>query len=258
MGSQSRRVLLAYVDESGKPHQLREGPFVVTAAMIWPEELRAAEEKIHGFLKYWERRLKEHHPNMEIPPLEEIHARTVVMGEGFWRGVKPRLRNEFILGAADLVGHLPVVFNIVVLRMEPGAPLDPHRVRYEVHKRLIERIVMTDPRVDEIVVKYDSAGFENHGIAVELLRGLHEGYVQYRGEVSIGFVDSRRSPLIQAADLMAYVTRMVEMGRYLVRGIEIDRAFILLEPRIRRCPHSNDYEGCGLKRATLHRDGRIR
>ena len=250
-------MLLAYVDESGKPHQLREGPFVVAAAVIRSEELRAAEEKIHGFLKYWERRLKEHHPNMEIPPLEEIHTRAVVMGEGFWRGVRPRLRNEFILGAADLVGHLPLVFNIVVLRMEPGAPLDPRRVRYEVHKRLIERIVMTDSRVDEIVVKYDSAGFEDHEIAVELLRGLREGYVQYRGRISIGFVDSKRSPLIQAADLMAYVTKMIEMGRLLVRRVEMDKAFLLLEPRIRRCPYKRSYVGCGLKDAVLGRDGRI-
>ncbi len=249
-----RRRLYAFIDESGKPHQLYEGPFVLAAVTVTEDRVEECRYAVMRFIEEWNRMLQSEYIEMK-PVVSEIHAREVVQGEGFWRGVKPEHRNQFILSAAELVSRLPLYLNIVVVRLAPGVEIrNPRGVRRHAFKLLVERILYSERHVDELLVFIDSAGVgEDEQIKAEIIRGVEEGFAELSGRPLVTFVDSRGEPLVQVADLVAYIVRNVEMHRYRVRGVDLGRAYRLIERRIRPCPGRETYEGCGLKRWLIDR-----
>ncbi len=143
-----RRRLYAFIDESGKPHQLYEGPSVLAAVTVTEDQLDMCRDAVSMFIERWNQILQSEYTRMK-PVIQEIHAREVVQGEGFWRGVKPEHRNEFILSAAELVSGLPLYLNIVVVRLAPGVEVrNPHGVRRRAFKLLVKRILYSERNVE--------------------------------------------------------------------------------------------------------------
>ena len=79
----------------------------------------------------------------------------------------------------------------------------------------------------------------------ELISGLNFLLNAYR--LLKAFETSVEEPPLQLADYVAYVVRRVFKGQLRHGAFNFGRAFQLFEGRIRRCPNSSAYHGCGLK-----------
>ena len=244
-----RRRIYAFIDESGKPEQLKKGPFVLAAVTVFEEDINISKEITRKFLNHWKILLQEA-TQMSVD-FKEIHTREIVQGENGWRKVDPRLRNMFILSAASMLSQLPLYLNIVVTRLEDLniEIRNPRGVRKHAFKLLLERVLYTTPdNIDELLIAYDSQSIgEDKKIEIDLLDGLRESYADFDGDVYMRFPHSEEEELIQWADFAAYTIRNIKMERYQVRGIELFRAFKVIEDKIRRCPSGYTYDGCGLK-----------
>lgn len=253
-------ILFAFVDESGQPYQLDEGPYTLAAATVAPYNLVKVEDNVRSYLARWSRRL-----GRDIP---EMHAREIIQGESpsprilqqnpkriNWRIVDPRIRQEAIDKFSELIASQPILLNIVIVEKHPGVKI---RSQYNVRTRaltyLIERILMSGRTPRILLLSIDSAALRQDAqLQIEVLNALSSVRVEHQTRVFISFEDSENSPIIQIADVAAYIIRNVRMHRYTIGRINIERAFLNIERRIRRCPGTNKYEGCGLKVWTIKR-----
>jgi len=261
MGGYGRQVLLAHIDESGQPYQLKDGPFVLAAVTTPLEVIDFDEAVVKRFLGRWLSQLQTGYPQLGIDAAEfELHARSVVQGEGFWRKIKPDDRVRFLEEAADMIASLRSTLNIVVIEREPGAEVKDWRgIRKHALRILVERILMSMyalPRI--LLVDYDTAAAK---LDAELRNELREAAkttkFKHKTRVYVDFHDSKHSPLIQVADFVAYIQRMVSMHKYAINyntaKLDIEKLYLKIERRIRRCPGRTSYEGCGLKIWQLRR-----
>lgn len=255
MGRYGKRVLLAHIDESGQPYQLKDGPFVLAAVTTPLEVIDHDEDIVRDFLNKWLAQLTASYPQLNIDNSRfELHARSIIQGEGFWRKIDPSDRVSLLEDAADVIASMRSSLNIVVVKREPGAVVSRWRgVRKHALRILVERILKTmryPPHI--LLIDYDTAAARlDAELRDELREAAKTTIFEHNTRVYVDFHDSRQSPLIQVADVVAYIQRMVSMHRYEVRYgsavLDVEGIYLKIEQRIRKCPGSNSYKGCGLK-----------
>lgn len=255
MSPYRKRVLLAHIDESGQPYQLKDGPFVLAAVTTPLEVIDHDENIVKDFLDKWLAQLTASYTQLNIDSKRfELHARSIIQGEGFWRKIDPDDRISLLKDAADVIASMRSTLNIVVVKREPGAIVGNWKgVRKHALRILVERILKTmrlPPHI--LLVDYDTAAARlDAELRDELREAAKTTIFEHNTRVYVDFHDSRQSPLIQVADLVAYIQRMVSMHRYEVKygsaTLDIEDIYLKIERRIRRCPGSDSYKGCGLK-----------
>lgn len=248
------RGCFAYVDESGHPHQLDFGPYVVAAVVIpgscAGEVSRVLAEGTRRILEPISRALP------WFPGDAEIHVSEIVQGTGVWRRVKVEEKQRVLDSYADLLAGLPISVVLVVVRRGLGSIVHSWRgIRVHAYKMLGERILMAPGKPPQrlvIVVDSSSPGIDEK-VRADIELGLVSGYVEAgKTRVKVRFADSRMEPLLQAADFYAYMVREAEMHRYKVqRGryiIDLEAPLLRALRKVRRCPETGAIEGCGIKR----------
>ena len=235
-------ILFCFIDESGQPYQLDEGPYVLAAITVKPDHLRSSEDKVRRFIVKWSEQLGF--------SIDEIHARQIVQGEQNWRSVSKSVRQQVLSEFALLVSSLPIVINSVAVVKEVGAKIHNWQgIRQRVLVTLLERVILT-PRYppDVLIIAFDSAvAKQDYTVKCELEEAIGRTLVRHNTRLFTSFEDSKKSPLIQVADLAGYLIRNILVNRYKVQGINLEEPFLKIEPKIRRCPGTNTYWGCGLK-----------
>jgi len=234
--------LMVYVDESGQPHQLDEGPYVIASVAIDERCLGGVIDAVRGFLARVSQSLGVR--------VSEIHTKNLVKGNGEWHGVPMRVRRAVFDEFARLIHGLDVVLNIVVVvKARPGARVsNPEGVRKHAIKLLVEGVLMTSSTHPIAVLVFDSSTI---GQDANIRRDVEEAVRTALGRPScrvyVAFKDSKEEPPIQVADYVAYVTKYVCMRQYRWRDFDFENAFLLFEDKIRRCPGQGTYDGCGLR-----------
>ena len=71
--------LFVYVDESGQPNQLDDGPYVLTSVIVSEEGVKNVVDQVRGFVEAVRGRYG-------INWLEEIHTKDLVEGSREWHG----------------------------------------------------------------------------------------------------------------------------------------------------------------------------
>lgn len=234
--------LMIYVDESGQPHQLDEGPYVIASVAIDENNLDAAVDAVKGFL---ERVSRVHGVNVG-----EIHTKCLVKGVGDWYGVPMRVRKAVFDEFAQLISGLDMVLNIVVVRKgRPGAKISsPEGIRKHAVKLLVERIFMTPSTHPVAILVFDSSTIgQDANIKRDVEEAVRTALTKPSYRIYVAFKDSREEPLLQVADYVAYVTRYIYTHQYRWKDFSFENAFLSFEDRVRRCPGQDTYEGCGLK-----------
>lgn len=242
------------MDESGHPHQLDYGPYVV-AAVIVPGE--CAHEVSRKLAEGTRRILEPIARGLSwFPQDAEIHTSEIVQGTGIWRRVKIAEKQRVLNEYAKLLAGLPIIMIVIIVRRGLGGSIRSWRgIRIHTYRMLAERILMTPGRPPaelEVVIDSSSPGFDEK-VRVDIELGLRSGHVKAgRTSISINFADSKAVPLLQAADFYAYMIRQAEMHRYKIqRGkytIDLETPLLKALSRVRRCPNTHDLEGCGIKR----------
>ena len=224
-------ILFCFIDESGQPYQLDEGPYVLTAITVKPDHLRSSEDKVRRFIVKWSEQLGF--------SIDEIHARQIVQGEQNWRSVSKSVRQQVLSEFALLVSSLPIVINSVAVVKEVGAKIHNWQgIRQRVLVTLLERVILT-PRYppDVLIIAFDSAAAkQDYTVKCELEEAIGRTLVRHNTRLFTSFEDSKKSPLIQVADFAGYLIRNILVNRYKVQGINLEEPFLKIEPKIRRCP----------------------
>jgi len=244
-----RKRIYAFIDESGKPEQLKGTPFVLVAVTLFEEHVNYSKEETREFLNRYKKLFK---TKFKID-FKEMHIREIVNGEGEWRKVDFQERNSFIMAAARKLSKLPLYLNIVVTKAGNSNTLirRPRGIRRHAFRLLIERILYTTPiKLDELLIAYDSISInEDKKIEIDLIEASRGSYAKFKGDIYMRFPRSEEEELIQWADFVAYIVSNIERKRYQIKGIDLQSAFKTIENKIRRCPSGGStYEGCGLKR----------
>ncbi len=239
--------LIVYVDESGQPHQLDEGPYVIASVAIdedrLPQVISAIENFVAGIRRSY---------GIDV---DEIHTKNLVKGNREWYGVSIDTRRKIFEDFAQLVSNLDIVLNIVVVKRGLGVRIaSPEGIRSHAMKLLIERIFMTPSRYPIAILVFDSSTIgQDANIRSEVEKAVRESLAHRSYRVYVSFKDSIEEPAIQIADFVAYIVRSIKMHQYSWRGFNFEKAFLLFENRIRRCPGQDTYEGCGLKEWIIDR-----
>lgn len=240
---------VAYVDESGAPHQLDYGPYVIAAVGVTEDCREAVEEK----LAYETRKLMESLSEFGIDSTEEFHASKIVQGKHPWRPVPVERKQDLLNNYGTILSLLPIYVNIIVVKRHMNVKIRNWRaIRYHAYKMLVERIVMSSGAPpDRLTIKIDSTKVEDENIKRDLELAIKYSMIDDPPKLEIEFVDSRSHPLIQAADFYAYLMKNVTMHRYILqRGNEklnLEEPLLKAWNKIRKCPDKPVTKGCGLK-----------
>jgi len=161
-------------------------------------------------------------------------------------------RAKIFQDIAELVAGLNMVLNIVaVVKSKPGLEITKQRargIRKHTLKLLLERLIMT--RMDENIalIVFDSKNLrEDANIRADIEKGIEEALTNPTYRTYIAFSYSHLEPAIQIADYVAYLTRYIVTKQYRWQSFDFEKAFLTIEPKIRRCPGEDRYEGCGMK-----------
>ncbi len=245
---------LAYIDESGHPHQLDFGPYVIATVMAPKKCINTITRSlIEGT-----RRILEpiSHVLQWFPKDAEIHTAEIVQGMKLWRKVKIKEKQRVLNDYSKLIVELPIKSIIIIVKRELGSIVYNWRgLRVHAYKILVERILMSPgrpPRNINFIIDSASPGIDEK-IRADIEIGLRSGLVNTtQTEIVINFADSKTEPLLQVADFYAYLFREAEMHRYKIqRGkyvIDLETPLLNALERVRKCPETDIYEGCGIKR----------
>lgn len=237
-----RLILFCFIDESGQPYQLDEGPYVLTAVSVKPDYLRSSEGKVREFIAKWNKQIGFN--------INEIHTRQIVQGEQNWRSISKSVRQQVLSEFAHLVSSLPIIINSVAVVKEVGAKIyNWQGIRQHALATLLERVILTPCHPPDIlIIAFDSAAArQDYMVKCELEEAISRTLVRHNTRLFTSFEDSKKSPLIQVADFAGYLIRNILVNRYKVHGINLEELFLKIESRIRRCPGKDTYWGCGLK-----------
>ncbi len=234
--------LLVYVDESGQPYQIDEGPYVVVSVAIDEGELDKLNRAVKDLIMDINNRF-----GLRI---NEIHTKQLVKGNGPWNNVPMRKRAKIFQDIAEIIADLDIVLNIVAaVKSRPGIRITSFEgIRRHVLKLLAERLFMIYSQQKVTIIIFDSSTIGNDvKIKEDMERGIREGLISptYRTYVSFSYSD--REPGIQIADYVAYLTRHIITKQYKWQDFDFEKAFLTIEPKIRRCHGGNIYINCGLK-----------
>ncbi len=235
--------LLIFVDESGDPLQLDEGPYILSSVAVCEDKLGVVDSSFSRFLS--------HINNQYGIRVNEVHAKHLVKGNSPWR-LPMRDRARIFQEIAELVSRLDIVLNIVaVVKSRPGVEISKKRargIRKHALKLLVERLYMTRADENIALIIFDSKNLrEDANIRHDIEKGIEEALANPTYRTYITFSYSHLEPAIQIADYVAYLTRYIVTKQYRWQSFDFEKAFLTIEPRIRRCPGQNTYEGCGLK-----------
>lgn len=234
--------LLVYVDESGKPYQIDEGPYVLASVAIDELELDNVVNVISSFINDVRR-------NLGIS-IDEIHTKHLVKGNEAWSRIPMPERAKVFQQFADIISSLNITLNIVAaLKGRPGVKISsPPSIRRHVIKLLIERLYLTRSKYKVAIMIFDSIAFGmDANIRLDVEEGIKSSLSPQTYRLYVAFKDSREEQAIQIADYVAYLMRHILMKQYRWAYFNFEEAFLKIEPKIRRCPGSSCYNGCGLK-----------
>ena len=235
--------LLIFIDESGDPLQLNEGPYVISSVAVREEELGVIDNAFHDLIRSINGQYRIR--------VNEIHTKLLVKGNSPWR-IPIVERARIFQEIADLISRLNIVLNIVaVVKARPGVEISRRRalgIRRHALKLLVERLYMTRADEELALIVLDSKNLrEDANIRRDVERGIEEGLANPTYRTYITFSYSHREPAIQIADYVAYLVRHIIMKQYRWQSFDFERAFLTIESKIRRCPGEETYEECGLK-----------
>lgn len=130
--------LLVFVDESGGPLQLDEGPYVLSPVAVREDYLDIIDDVFSHFIS--------NISNTYGIQVNEIHTKYLVKGNSPWR-LSIRDRAKIFQDIAELVARLNIVLNIVVVvKSKPGLKITKQRaqgIRKHILKLLLERLHTT-------------------------------------------------------------------------------------------------------------------
>lgn len=234
--------LLIYVDESGQPHQINEGPYVVASVAVDERELDKLNMAIEDLITNINDRLR--------LGINEIHTKHLVKGNSPWNNVPIETRAQIFQDIAEVIADLNIVLNIVAaVKSRPGIRITSFKgIRRHVLKLLAERLFMTPSRQRLAIIIFDSSTLGNDvKIREDMEKGIREGLTSPTYRTYITFSYSDREPGIQIADYVAYLTRYIITKQYKWQNFDFEKAFLTIEPKIRNCPGRSTYINCGLK-----------
>ncbi len=235
-------VLLIYIDESGQPHQIDEGPYVLASVAINEDSFESVVSSINTFIDGIQRDL-----GIQV---DEIHTKQLVKGNGIWKAVPMSKRAKIFQRFAEVIASQDLILNIVAaVKERPGIKIaNPYSIRRHLIKTLVERLYLTPSLSNIALAIFDSntVGIDVN-IRKEFEKGIKESLTQPTYRLYITFSDSKREPPIQIADYVAYLMRHILMKQYKWAAFDFEKAFLTIEQKIRKCPNKDTYNNCGLK-----------
>ena len=241
--------LFVYVDESGHPKQLNDGPYVLASVIIDDKDLKNVSSQIMDFIETVRKKYN-------ISRLEEIHTKDLVKGSREWHGIDMGIRVQVFNDFANLIAGLDILLNIVVAMkaMKNVVIRNPDGVMARVITNLIERLFMTKPLYPNhstVTLVFDESGSISYK---SIDKNIKDAFKYSRAKQSFKYSDiilmiksSKDVPPIQIADYVAYVVGRIFNRQFQYREFDLKRAFHAFEDKIRKCPNKNTYRGCGLK-----------
>jgi len=234
--------LLIFVDESGQPHQIDEGPYVLSSIAVDEENLGEVNDSITSFIDNVRNRF-----NIDV---SEIHAKYLVKGNYAWRSIRMEERARLFQRIANIISNLNITLNIVsAVKKRPGVKItSPYGIRKHVIKMLLERLYLTPSKYSIAVMIFDSSSIKiDINIRKEVEEAVEEALSPQTYRLYVSFSNSKKEPALQIADYIAYLMKHILMKQYKWGKFDFEKAFLTIESKIRRCPHKDVYEGCGLK-----------
>jgi len=234
--------LLIYVDESGQPYQIDEGPYVIASVAINENFFTTIATSINKFIEDLEKRFNR--------KFNELHTKSLVKGSNAWYNVPIHERAKVFIEFAQLISNQDLVLNIVAaVKKRPGVRIsNPFGIRRHLIKLLVERLYLTpsSSEIGLIIVDSSTAGIDIN-VRREFDEGVRESLSQPTYRIYVTFSDSKREPPLQIADYVAYLMRHILMKQYRWHSFDFEKAFLIIESKIRKCRDEDTYEGCGLK-----------
>jgi len=234
--------MLIFVDESGQPHQISEGPYVLSSVAIDEKDLDEVNDSVSEFINNVRKRF-----NIYV---DEIHTKYLVKGNYAWKSVHMEERAILFQEFANIISSLNITLNIVsAVKKRPGVVISsPHGIRRHVIRMLLERLYLTPSEYNVAIIIFDSFSIKmDANIRKEVEEAIEASLSPQTYRLYVSFSDSKKEPALQIADYVAYLMKHILMKQYKWSKFDFERAFLTIESKIRRCPHDNTYEGCGLK-----------
>jgi len=239
-----------FIDESGKPTKKEGTPFVVSALIVDDRTYLRIRRDINVILRdvlgdvISERRFR-------VDGVE-VHAREVVQGEGFFRGVDigrraALLRRVSHYVGSELRGAATSVSVVIVKKRVLNTSSSEGEVREAMVKKafglLMERVAwyLSDYDnelalllVDKSEIDYDV----RNAVLLEITQGLYTSQLTSSERIleTPLFIDSKRHRPLQLADFIAYTLFRIYSGKPVAAGGVFNfRAYLSnMEPIIRK------------------------
>ena len=222
-------VLLIFVDESGQPHQISEGPYVLSSVAIDEKYLDEVNNSITNFTVNVRRKFNIH--------VDEIHTKHLVKGNYAWKNVCMEKRAELFQEIANIISNLNITLNIVsAVKKRPGVKISsPYGIRRHVIKMLLERLYLTPSKYSVAIMIFDSYSIKmDANIRKEVEEAIEEALSPQTYRLYVSFSDSKKEPALQIADYVAYLTKHILMKQYKWAMFDFEEAFLTIESKIRR------------------------
>ncbi len=251
------KLLVAFIDESGKPTKKEKTPFVVSALIIEDDDIVRIRREIHDLKTCI---------ISNIDPQAEIHAKDIVHGKRYYRSVRMEDRKRLFDALCNYIASLNcTIISVVIVKKSVLESRESDRViREEIEKRayslLLERLVIYLNKrgkgnevmllvIDETDVGHDKSIKEK--ILEEISKGIYTSrYPSSRRVFKIPlFYPSIEMTPLQLADIVAY-TIFKKYSKPRSAVFDFNNYFNIIKEKFDRCA-SGRILGCGLKVFTV-------
>lgn len=230
-------MIFAFVDESGHPTQIRQGPYILCACLI-PSEQDVA---------YLEQLVLDVKKKFNVPPNAEIKGKDIVEGHGPWRKIDRNVRVRFV---EELLRELasyknrqhpkyPTFIVIALKQRWSSQSTRPGEILESGYELLCERILLTSnawyisnivPKSTRLHIVIDSTSSAMDAKIKDRIEKIIK-YGKYisnyntplKERIHVSFRDSKLEVGIQLADLVAYVARHYVMEIREKQGFPMDK-----------------------------------
>ncbi len=121
-------------------------------------------------------------------------------------------------------------------------------IRRNVLKLLAKQLSTIHTQQKATIIVFDTSTIGRDArIKEDMEKGIREGLSKPTYKTYIAFSYSEQEPGIQIADYIAYLTRYIIIKQYKWQDFDFEKAYLTIEPKIKRCPGTNTYINCGLK-----------
>ena len=239
-------MIFAFVDESGHPTQIRQGPYILATCLV-PSEQDVA---------YLEQLVLDVKKRFGVPLDAEIKGKDIVEGHGPWRKIRRDVRTRFVKSLLEEIAAYRdrqrpkyPVFIIVALVHAWGRPVpEPEKILETGYELLCERIILTAsawydagvvPKVSYLNIIIDSTSSATDAKIKDRIEKIVK-YGKYiakyrtplRERMYVSFRDSKLEVGIQLADLVAYVARHFIMRISERQGFPMDQYWNIIWERL--------------------------